>query len=431
VSRLQNVINNSHEKKLTMQAPPSDDRVGSSPALSRSSADEALFELLGLTELSTLEDCCSPFAFASTQPGIPDVEALAPPKNCLRPDASLNDNTAILLLIKNALSPSQCSHIIERGYHATNDGGAHFGPRYVKEAASTTDASLKVKLGKPNHHKVCVFEDDTILTWLRRLVAEKAHAQITDWQCSSHATQKRNSNTCGNDVAPPQHYIINPRLRLLRYDGIDEDVFLPHYDATTTMTVTDANHGAQCYESQLTILCYLNADFVGGETLFLDSLHPTNTFLTVTPQTGHIVIFNHELYHASSRLVIDETIQVQRPLFQAKVVPGGTKFVLRSDVMFATSGTETVPPAVALPSARCVACLPLGYNGVTVATVADIVQQTNCSQTTMDALSDFMNVAIRTFLVPGREKLTVMLRDLGVDHEECQRFLQGCEAVVY
>jgi hypothetical protein len=353
--------------------------------------------------------------------GIPEVEALAPPKNCLRPDATLHDDAAILLRIKSALSSSQCSHIIERGYQATNDGGVHFGPNYVEEA-TTEDASLKVRLRKPNHHKVCVFKDDTILTWLRRLVAKKAHAHISAWLSIVHQ--------CSRDdepyVAPPIDYIINPRLRLLRYDAIDDDDFLPHYDATTTTTITNPQLGTPCfYESKLTILCHLNADFVGGETLFLDSLQPS-TYLTIAPLTGQVVIFNHELYHASSRLRVDETVEVQRPLLQGKVIAGGTKFVLRSDVMFAVSGIGDNAKSLSLSDGPLDAG-PGRIHRIAVVTVADIVQQTQCSQTTIDALSDFMGVAVRTFLVPGREKLTSMLRDLGVHDEECQMVLQSCE----
>lgn len=380
-----------------------------SPPNSYSSADDALFELLGLTELSTIEDCHrspSSSALPSNEDAVA-VTALTPPTNCLRPDATLS--SAILLRIENALTPSQCSYIIERGYQATNDGGEHFGPTYVAEATHTHSASLKVKLSKPNHHKVCVFKDDTILTWLRRFVMEKTQPHIVEW-----FREKYNEGMAPPFDCAPVDYIINPRLRLLRYDAIEDDVFLPHYDATTTTINAQGTH----YESKLTILCYLNAAFSGGETLFLDSLNPSN-LLAVTPSTGQVVVFNHELFHASSQLQYDKTIAVQRPL-NAKVIAGGTKFVLRSDVMFHVGNKPDIRkihhPFVAPGESHCIA-----------ETVADIVQQTNCNQSTVDALSDFLNVAVRTFLVPGREKLTSMLGDLGVDGEECIMFLEACE----
>jgi hypothetical protein len=92
------------------------------------------------------------------------------------------------------------------------------------------------------------------------------------------------------------------------------------------------------YESKLTILLYLNtcgSAFVGGETVFLNSLKPDSTdCLTVKPARGMLVIFNHELYHASRELVYDASLSVEDGEGDDGFVTGGSKFVLRSDVMF-------------------------------------------------------------------------------------------------
>jgi hypothetical protein len=140
---------------------------------------------------------------------------------------------------------------------------------------------------------------------------------------------------------------LNPRIRILRYDATDNDRFEPHFDATTYI---DTNHGQhhlqqqqQRQKSLLTVLIYLNngggIDFSGGETCYLDShistsspslttataLHhgnepnivPRSTSVTkVLPETGKVVIFEHDLYHSGAPLI------------------SGTKYVLRTDVMF-------------------------------------------------------------------------------------------------
>lgn len=61
--------------------------------------------------------------------------------------------------------------------------------------------------------------------------------------------------------------------------------------------------------SRLTFLVYLNEGFTGGETDFRD--------LIVTPKTGSALIFEHATWH------------------EGAAVTGGTKYVLRSDVMYA------------------------------------------------------------------------------------------------
>jgi 2OG-Fe(II) oxygenase superfamily len=127
---------------------------------------------------------------------------------------------------------------------------------------------------------------------------------------------------------------------------MDHDEFQPHFDATTRIGINT---------SLLTVLIYLNTgggvDFAGGDTLFLnhnnslvvggDGRHTSATFgsssnnsnnnktdttpvpafvggdvVALTPAVGSVVIFEHDLYHASTPLT------------------WGTKYVLRTDVLF-------------------------------------------------------------------------------------------------
>jgi prolyl 4-hydroxylase len=62
----------------------------------------------------------------------------------------------------------------------------------------------------------------------------------------------------------------------------------------------------------MTLLLYVNDGFEGGQTTFDD--------LVVTPERGMALVFRHDLFHAG------------------EPVRGGTKYVLRSDVMFGPPG---------------------------------------------------------------------------------------------
>ena len=64
-------------------------------------------------------------------------------------------------------------------------------------------------------------------------------------------------------------------------------------------------------QSMLTFMIYLNEEFEGDETVFMNG---DNTI--VTPKTGMMLAFNHTFFHEGSEVV------------------NGKKYVLRSDVMF-------------------------------------------------------------------------------------------------
>lgn len=62
--------------------------------------------------------------------------------------------------------------------------------------------------------------------------------------------------------------------------------------------------------SLLTFMVYLNDDFGGGETQFMDLKR------TIVPKTGTALLFQHKLLHSG------------------EAVTSGTKYVLRSDVLY-------------------------------------------------------------------------------------------------
>ena len=94
---------------------------------------------------------------------------------------------------------------------------------------------------------------------------------------------------------------LNERLRFYRYDAGQKFAF--HFDGSFRRPRGDA--------SLLTFMIYLNDEFTGGETTFMNT---DNTI--VKPKTGMMLVFRHELLHEGSAVLT------------------GRKYVLRSDVMF-------------------------------------------------------------------------------------------------
>lgn len=93
----------------------------------------------------------------------------------------------------------------------------------------------------------------------------------------------------------------NERFRCYRYKpGMR---FAPHRDGPF---VRDENE-----RSYYSFLIYLNEDFQGGETTFL--VEPETS---ITPETGMALFFQHPILHEGS------------------VVTSGTKYVLRTDLMY-------------------------------------------------------------------------------------------------
>ena len=100
---------------------------------------------------------------------------------------------------------------------------------------------------------------------------------------------------------------LNDRLRMYRYKPGQQ--FAPHMD-----------HWYRPSDSEITlhtVLAYFNDDFTGGETRFLEQFEAT-----VVPRRGRVVIFQHKLRHEGCQ------------------VATGTKYAMRSDVIYAQARTE-------------------------------------------------------------------------------------------
>ena len=95
----------------------------------------------------------------------------------------------------------------------------------------------------------------------------------------------------------------NPRFRYYRYTG--SEAFAPHHDGSVRI-------GERA--SKLTFLVYLTSVTKGGETRFFDA--DMRVMHAVQPKVGMALVFEHAILH------------------EGVAVEEGTKYVLRTDVMY-------------------------------------------------------------------------------------------------
>jgi len=93
-------------------------------------------------------------------------------------------------------------------------------------------------------------------------------------------------------------FSLNERFRFYRYKG--QQYFKWHRDGSYKRSYFEV--------SKMTFMIYLNGNFEGGETDFRD--------FKVIPEAGAALVFPHELLHQGLTLI------------------NGTKYVLRTDVMY-------------------------------------------------------------------------------------------------
>jgi hypothetical protein len=237
----------------------------------------------------------------------------------------------VAFTISNVLSSTECQMLIQLAEKVNNNF------QYVTEAThvASDGSSYRVPIQNPNPHKLSVLHHPQTISMLWKRLQPVIQSDIF-----LHLPSYQRRMNCGMPVG------LNPRIRILRYDATDNDRFEPHFDATTYIDTQQQHQEAEQQQqlkqkSLLTVLIYLNSgggvDFSGGETCYLDShisttsslsvttnhgkepniVTPTNSVTTkVIAETGKVVIFEHDLYHSGAPLI------------------SGTKYVLRTDVMF-------------------------------------------------------------------------------------------------
>jgi hypothetical protein len=267
------------------------------------------------------------------------------------------------------------------------------GFHYIKEAGHIDDEGVMhiVKLKRTNEHKLSVFEHlptiDLLWTRMKHII-------------QPHIDKFVQTTKCG----PPMG--LNPRLRVLRYDAHDNDIFEPHFDATTTNVVMGGD--TTNMTSLLTVLIYLNdgngGDFSGGETHFMDHIinpkmnssvdvSSTTTTLLVVPQAGNVVIFEHDLYHSSAPLTF------------------GTKFVLRTDVLFECRGVVDKPRT---SSGRSNEHTSEIMDAASCTTLLDVCHHISLSEELQQSLNEIgiLDLTLDSLLAPGITLVREMFRDV-------------------
>merc|ERR1712183_1051020 len=142
----------------------------------------------------------------------------------------------------------------------------------------------------------------------RCIIDSQEYADLIWERIKSHLPQTWNSHPVVG---------LNERLRFLKYSP--GEYFKPHFDASY-----ERPDGKEI--SFITIQLYLNEGFKGGNTTFMsDGLGKD---VGVVPKIGRILVFQHDILHEGSVLV------------------RGTKFTMRTDVMYAVPEQEiTSSPA--------------------------------------------------------------------------------------
>ncbi len=98
---------------------------------------------------------------------------------------------------------------------------------------------------------------------------------------------------------------INERLRFCKY--LDEGLFGAHYDGCFIRNKDE--------RSFLTLMFYLNENYEGGETVFLQNTEERKVISSIKPETGMMVFFPQDVYHEGSPVK-------------------GEKYIFRTDIVF-------------------------------------------------------------------------------------------------
>lgn len=178
--------------------------------------------------------------------------------------------------IDNFWTPEQCQEMIDRAEESNE----------FELATLTTPSIVGYRLNYRNNDKYTFNDED---------LADKIWNQIKD-----------DDNLYDNEGWEPIG--LNTQFRVYRYNGEQEHFFSLHYDASY-----DKIPGVE--QSWVTLLIYLNEDFEGGETSFQGADGQGDYDLV--PKTGKAAFMTQHNY-----------------LHQAKKVTKGTKYVLRTDVMY-------------------------------------------------------------------------------------------------
>jgi hypothetical protein len=179
-------------------------------------------------------------------------------------------------ILKNVLSPDECQELI----NATEAHG-------FKRASLYTDIFGKEYFSDTRKSERCIVDSPQFVAALESRLRPYL------------PTEFRSGKLKG----------INERLRFLKYTAGDE--FKPHKDGKTIDTDGSA--------SKLSLLIYLNDNYAGGQTEFMNN---DLEWAPIVPETGMVVLYDQTLTHRVPPLT------------------GGCKYVIRSELMYIESSKD-------------------------------------------------------------------------------------------
>ena len=204
------------------------------------------------------------------------------------------------VMIHNILSPEECSELIDR---AEEEG--------FEEDAIIFNPKTK------SRHRDCTryLLDDHVLAeeWYERIVSALKDTPFE--------TKLKNAPWIQMNRGELPHAVgLNEHFRLLKYKH--GQFFRVHTDESFVRRASDGMSvgGMSCVSVQ----AYLNQNFKDGFTTFRSG----ERYLDVKPRTGSILLFQHDIMH------------------EGQTVTQGTKYLLRSDVMYSTHSSCTTNDTV-------------------------------------------------------------------------------------
>tara|TARA_R110002126_G_scaffold39046_6_gene116257 strand:- start:332 stop:877 length:546 start_codon:yes stop_codon:yes gene_type:complete len=169
--------------------------------------------------------------------------------------------------IENFATPNFCQSMIDK---AETIG--------FEKATITTSAGPILRI-EYRHNERVTFDDQNLANELFEKVKDDPQLHNPGWECIG----------------------LNERFKIYKYSGPDQ-YFASHYDGSFERVPLFE-------QSWVTMLLYLNEDFEGGQTSFVDG--------EIEPKTGLAAFMTQHNY-----------------LHEAREATGGSKYVLRTDVMY-------------------------------------------------------------------------------------------------
>ena len=327
-----------------------------------------------------------------------------PPMKCSR--HHLDPENCFALIIDDVLSDSKCQTLKEL---------ASTGFRYITEAShkAPDGTTYTVQIQNPNPHKLSPI--DTLHDPSSSSTSTDPATMILDEIYDKIKTALAQTKTFHNYTKRQklkQIKGLNPRMRVLRYDAKDNDLFSAHFDATTFVSV-----GGKRMQSHITVLLYLNdgggEDFDGGETLYLNFHNSISNksqndsdAIKITPKTGRVVLFEHDLYHSGAPLSF------------------GTKYIMRTDILFDEVENENIKGEEGPRSTESIENEDTERSHVLVSDICNLLE---IPQNAKDVLGDvdILNCTCESILSTGVTMIKTMIIDAGIEHELASRLIKN------